>query len=362
MIPTLAQIGRRFWMPDSSSSYSGEVDWLFYFIYWVCVIAFVLIMAAMIFFVVRYRHKPGRTPGSGHSHSTVLELTWTIIPTIIVMMIFYWSFKLYINQTTPPDFAYDIQVTAYKWGWSFQYPNGATSAELHVPDDRPVRLTLASQDVIHSLFIPAFRIKKDAVPGRYNITWFQVKDPPPVREDGQRYFDLYCAEYCGTKHSLMRSRVIVHDSTQFNKWLDEAANWIATVPPAQAGLKLYQTKGCAQCHSTDGAKNTGPSFKNLFGSEHLLRSGEKVTVDENYVRESILVPSAKIVAGYDNLMPAYQGRMKDVEISAIIAWLKTISDKTPVSLEAPATPAADAKTPDTHLVTTNTPAAAPAIP
>jgi cytochrome c oxidase subunit II len=334
MIPTLAQIGKDLWMPDQASTYGPEVDFLFYFIYWVSVGAFVLIMALMILFMLRYRHRPGHKAQHSHAHSTALELTWTIIPTFFLILMFYWGFRGFLDMATPPDYAYEIQVTGIKWGWTFQYPNGASSPDLHVPIDKPVRLILSSQDVIHSLFIPAFRCKKDVVPGRYNSLWFHVTAMPPVREGGESYFDLYCTEYCGTNHSTMRAKVFVHESAAFVKWLDEAANWVVKEKPVVAGKKLYAQKGCTQCHSDDGKTVIGPTFKNIFGYEHAFKDGTKAIVDENYIRESILNPGAKIVAGYDNVMPSYQGRMKDVEITAIIEWLKSISDKGPKPLEA----------------------------
>lgn len=334
MSPILAQIGQRLWMPDPASSYAGQADWLFYFIYWVSAGASTLVFALMVYFVIRYRKRPGSKPQPSPSHSTALELTWTIIPALIMLVIFYTGFRTFLNMATPPDYAYEIQVNAFKWGWSFQYPNGATSPDLHIPQDRPVKLILASQDVIHSLFIPAFRIKKDVVPGRYNTTWFQADGPAPLRSDGERYYDLFCAEYCGTNHSLMRAKVVVHESQEFARWLEEAANWVQNTPPAEAGRKLYATKGCAQCHTLDGKSNVGPTFKNIFGYEHALRDGAKVKVEENYIRESILVPGAKVVAGFDNVMPTYQGRIKDIEITAIIEFLKTLSDRGPAPLQA----------------------------
>ncbi len=335
MIPTLAQIGNRVWMPDQASTYGPEVDFLFYFIYWVSVAAFVLIMALMILFMVRYRHRPGHTAQPSHAHSTALELTWTIIPTFFLIAMFYWGFRGFMDMATPPDYAYEIQVTGVKWNWTFQYPNGASSSELHVPYKRPVRLILSSQDVIHSLFIPAFRCKKDVVPGRYNSLWFNVTFMPPKRDGtSESYYDLYCTEYCGTNHSTMRTKVFVHDSAEFVKWLDEAANWVVKEKPVVAGKKLYQQKGCTQCHSDDGKTIIGPTFKNNYGYEHAFKDGTKAIVDENYIRESILNPSAKVVAGYDNVMPSFQGRIKDVEITAIIEWLKSISDKGPTPLEA----------------------------
>ncbi|MCX5659444.1 MAG: cytochrome c oxidase subunit II [Planctomycetota bacterium] len=338
MIPTLAQLGKRTWMPDSASTFGPDIDFLFYFIYWISAAAFILIIAAMIYLVLRYRHRPGapeRPPGAAPAaHSTTLELTWSIVPSIAMAFMFWYGFRGFVDMNTPPDYAMEVQVTGIKWAWTFTYPNGASSPDLHVPKDRAVKLILSSQDVIHSIFVPAFRMKKDVVPGRYNIIWVKADADAPVRSDGQNYFDLYCTEYCGTNHSNMRSRVFVHDSTSFTKWLDEAANWIKDAKPVDAGKRLYNEKGCAQCHSTDEGKViVGPSFKNNYGHIHDMRDGSKVTVDENYIRESILVPGAKVRAGFENVMPSFQGRLKDIEITAIIEWLKSQSDKGPKPLD-----------------------------
>lgn len=318
MINLLAQIGSRVWMPDDSSTYGSPYDGLFYFIFWLCVLMFMLILGWMVIFVVRYRKREGYEANKpAPHHSTVLEVTWSIIPAIVVMGIFYFGFKLFIDMATPPSHAYEIQVIAKKWSWQFVYPNGYVDSDLHVPVDTPVRLVLQSDDVIHSLFIPAFRIKKDAVPGRYTKTWFTATNP------GE--FNLFCAEYCGQQHSIMKSKVVVHPSGEFEGWLANAANFLKTMSPAEAGAKIIGLRGCAQCHSSDGGASTGPTFKDLFGREETLTGGGKVKVDETYIHESIFDPGAKIVAGYQNVMPTYKGQLKESEITAIIMYLKSIS-------------------------------------
>lgn len=319
MINLLAQIGSRVWMPDNVSNYGSEVDGLFYFIYWVCVLMFMLILGWMVLFVVRYRKRAGYEANKpAPHHSTTLELTWSIIPTIVVMVIFYFGFKGFLDMATPPSHAYEIQVIAKKWSWSFVYPNGYVSGtELHIPADTPVRLVLQSDDVIHSLFIPAFRIKKDAVPGRYTKTWFTASTP------GE--YNLFCAEYCGQQHSIMKGLVVVHKAGEFEGWLANAANFLKTDAPAVAGEKLYKSRSCAQCHTSDGSNSTGPTFKDLFGREEMIVGGGKAMVDETYIHESILEPGAKLVAGYQNVMPTFKGQLKDSEITALIYYLKSIS-------------------------------------
>ena len=314
----LAQTDSSFWMPPDASSYAGVVDWLFYVILWICAVMFALIVAWMGVFIWRYRHRPGHKAVQTAAHSTAIELTWTIVPTIVVMFVFYYGFRGFLKMSVPPPDAYEVQATAFKWGWEFTYPNGHVDPNLHLPLGRPVRLVLSSRDVIHSLYVPAFRAKKDVVPGRYNKLWFS---PTKTGE-----FPLFCAEYCGTKHSEMIAKVHVHEPHLFVAWLEEAANWIDRVAPAEAGAKLFHMRGCAQCHSADGQGSIGPTFLNLFGATHPLADGSSITVDENYVRTSILDPGSQVAAGFDNVMPTFQGRLKENEIAALIAYLKSISE------------------------------------
>jgi cytochrome c oxidase subunit II len=313
----LSQAGGSFWMPPQSSTAAPGVDKLFYFIFWIAFFFFLLIVGLMVHFIVRYRKQPGRAPEKPPTHNTKLELTWTFIPLAIVFVIFYFGFHGFVDIATPPGNSYDIQVHAQRWKWTFTYPNGYVDENLHVPVDRPVRLTMTSDDVIHALFVPDFRIKRDVVPGRYNITWFRATTPGT--------HDLFCAEYCGTGHSLMYAQVIVHPPGEFEKWLETSGDAIGKLPPAEAGQRLYKTRGCAQCHSIDGKAGIGPTFKGVFGHPVPLKDGKTVVADENYVRESILNPQAQVVAGFDPVMPTYQGRLKDNEITMIIAYLKTLS-------------------------------------
>jgi len=306
-------------LPVEASRTAPEVDSVFAFIFWICLAFFVLIVALTVLFVVKYRRRPGREEAepSAH-HNLALELTWSVIPTLLVIVMFVFGFRAYLDMATPPADAYEIQVTAQKWKWSFTYPNGYVDDTLHVPLDRPVRLVMSSVDVIHSLYVPAFRIKQDVVPGRYATEWFQAT------RRGE--FPLFCAEYCGTGHSSMLSTVVVQPEEAFTKWLERASDFLNILPPVEAGRKLYTVRGCAQCHSTDGSPKVGPSFKGLFGSVQTLSSGQKITVDENYIRESILEPAAKVVAGYEPVMPTFQGRLKDKEISAIITYIKSLKE------------------------------------
>ncbi len=314
----IAQSPPSFWMPPQSSTVSSSVDGLFYFIFWITAFFVVLIAIGTTVFVIRYRHRPGREKADfTPAHSTALELTWTMIPTVLVLMIFYFGFEDYLRMSVLPPNAYEIQVNARMWSWQFTYPNGVSESELHVPVNVPIRLILSSEDVIHSLFVPQFRVKKDVVPQRFNRMWFQAT------ETGT--FDIYCAEYCGQQHSQMRSKVIVQSTDEFNNWLDEASNWEKRMSPVQAGESFLKTFACLQCHTTDGSMKTAPSFRDLFGKQEPMTDGSTVTVDENYIMESLYDPAAKVVRGFSVQMSSYRGRLKDQDVRAIIAYLKSIS-------------------------------------
>ncbi len=312
----VAQPGGSFWLPPPSSSVAPWVDAAFYFILYVSAFFFVLIVALMTFFVVRYRRRPGVGPGDAPSHSTWLEITWSGIPLLLVAVMFGLGFAGFMEMRNPPRGAYEIRVSGQKWSWSFQYPNGYVDENLHVPIDEAVRLTLSSKDVIHSLYIPAFRIKQDLVPGRYTTTWFRATQ--------QGEYDLECAEYCGTSHSDMLAKVIVHPPGEFETWLQNAETRLKNLPPAELGRELYLRRGCAACHSTDGTRKVGPTFKGIYGETQEIEGGPPVKVDDNYVRESILNPSAKIVKGYPDQMSVYQGQLSDDQITALIEFIKSL--------------------------------------
>ncbi len=316
-------LGGSFWMPPKASTISGDVDGLFYFIYGITVFFFLLVMVLMLLFVFKYRYRKGHEePDPAPAHSTALELTWTVIPTVLVLMVFYFGFRGYLHMAVAPPNAYEINVEGKMWSWSFTYPNGYVDTELHIPINTPIRVVLQSRDVIHSLYIPQFRIKKDAVPGRYNRMWFEATQVSPPEG-----FDVYCAEYCGTGHSTMRTKVIVHPSKEdFAAWLEKASNWENRMTPLQRGQEIYQ-KNCTQCHSIDGTRLIGPSLKNVFGEPQTLNGGSTVVADENYIHESLYEPAAKVVAGFTPQMPSYKGQLKENDVAAVIQFLKSISDK-----------------------------------
>ncbi|RMH73829.1 MAG: cytochrome c oxidase subunit II [Gemmatimonadetes bacterium] len=309
--------GGSFWLPPASSTVAGEVDSIFYFVYYASVVLFILVIGLTAFFVFRYRRRGGtRQFTSGFSHSNVMEVTWTVIPTILVFVIFFWGFNGFLKMHVAPKDALQIKVTGQKWFWSFDYPSGASSVnEIVAPVNKPVELLMSSKDVIHSFYVPDFRVKMDVLPNRYTKAWFEAT------ETGE--YNLFCTEYCGTKHSEMIGKVKILSELDYQKWL-EAADFDTTIALHEMGERLYKSKACVTCHSIDGTPMNGPSFKGIWGKTEHFADGSSLTIDENYIRESILNPNAKVVAGFQPIMPTYQGILKDRHIDAIIAYLKTL--------------------------------------
>ncbi|HEY0009346.1 MAG TPA: cytochrome c oxidase subunit II [Tepidisphaeraceae bacterium] len=343
-------------LPPGNATIAAEIDWLTWFILWVCIIFGGLVFLATILISIRYRFRAGvNEKGKGPTHSTLLEIVWSVIPGIIVLLIAIWGFQGYINYTVAPQNALEIQVEGRKWNWAFTYPNGYTEDTLHVPKGVPIRLIMSSQDVIHSLYFPTFRIKKDVVPGRYNKMWFTATEVSPLKEglsyenpdsfagptaDKDSGFPIYCTEYCGTNHSTMLTRVHVHpDTASYQAWLDLASDpFKRNKPPVEIGAQFYISKGCATCHSSDGTTGVGPTWKDLFGKEGKFQDGATYVADENYIRESILYPTKHLVQGYPPNMPSYLGKLSDREISALVRYMKSISTHykgTPDELKAP---------------------------
>jgi len=311
-----------FWMPLDASTFSAEIDPLYNFLLWLSVVSLAGILIAMVIFVVKYkagaREKNEVGDDSSH-HNTALEITWSVIPLVICIGIFVWGFKGYVELRTPPKDTLELHVTGQKWKWTFQYPNGHMDSELHVPVDRDVRIIIQSVDVLHSLYIPAFRTKMDAVPGRYTDLWFHAT------KAGE--YPVFCAEYCGTSHSDMLAKAVVHETGGYEKWLDgigEILKKEAAQNPVAYGEKLYTKQGCKTCHSVDGATLVGPSWKGLWGRTSTFADGSSAIVDENYILQSINDPSSQVVQGFAPSMPTFKGQMKDWELDALIAYIKSL--------------------------------------
>ncbi len=308
-----------FWMPLDASTFSGEVDGLFHFIFWVSTISTLLIMAVMFVFIAKYRAKSReaneKADVTSH-HNTALEITWSVIPMFFLVAIFVLGFRGYVDMRTPPKDTLEIHVQGQKWKWLFTYPNGHVDSELHVPVDRDVRVIIQSVDVLHSLFIPAFRTKMDAVPGRYSDLWFHAT------KTGE--FPIFCAEYCGTSHSDMLAKAVVHEAGGYEAWMDEIRAKLDNMDPVALGTLLYEQQGCKTCHSTDGSTLVGPSWKGLYGSKRTFADGTSSTADENYIKNSILNPAGQVVEGFAPSMPTYQGKLNDKQLTGIIEYMKTL--------------------------------------
>lgn len=308
-----------FWLPPASSTTAVEVDPLFYFILYVSAALFALVVGLMTWFGIRYRRRGKDVLTTSHDHSLALEITWTLIPTIVIMVIFVWGFEGFLKLHVIPHDAMEIKVTAQRWSWQFDYPEGALSVNnLVVPVNKPVKLLLSSRDVIHSFFVPNFRIKMDVLPNRYTHAWFEATY---IGE-----FNLFCTEYCGKGHSEMIGKVTVLSEEDYLAWLDASFNEGEDLPLEDYGMLLYTQRACITCHSIDGSIVEGPSFKGRYGTELLMTDGSKVMMDENYIRESILNPRAKIANGFEPVMPTFQGTLKDRQIDALIAYIKVLNE------------------------------------
>jgi cytochrome c oxidase subunit 2 len=298
--------------PERASTHAGQVDALYIFLLSVCGLVAFGVAVTITYFAIRYRAK-GTRPAVQIEGSTVLEITWSVLPLFFFMWFFLWGAKVYWNGTRPPSDSEEIYTVAKQWMWKFQHLNGAREInELHVPVGRDVMMTMVSQDVIHSFFVPAFRIKQVVLPGRYTRTWFRATKPG-------RYH-LFCAEYCGTMHSGMTGWVIVMEPADYQGWL---AGGTTSGTLAGSGEKLFENLGCVTCHRDDPLAR-GPRLPGLYGKPVKLADGRTVIADDSYIRESILNPSAKIVAGYQNIMPNFSAQLNEENVLSLVAYVKSL--------------------------------------
>jgi cytochrome c oxidase subunit 2 len=297
--------------PEQASTFAPEVDHLLYFLLVVTVIFSVGIFCAIFYFAVRYRRRSEHElPHDPHT-GMILEVIWSVIPFGITMVMFTWGASLYFKQSIPAPNAMEIYVVGKQWMWKLEHLEGRREInELHVPVGRPVKLTMTSEDVIHSFFVPAFRTKLDVLPGRYSVLWFE-----PTKTGT---YHLFCAEYCGTRHSGMVGSVTVMEPADYQTWLSGGPK---TGTLAENGEKLFSDLACGNCHKSDES-GRGPSLVGLFGKEVQIAGGGKVKADENYIRESILHPSAKVVQGYEPVMPTFQGLVTEEGVVQLVEYIK----------------------------------------
>lgn len=308
--------------PDEASSVSGGVDQLFLLLVAISIFFCVAVAGPLLFFAVKYRRGSPADRSGARDGSIRLEMTWIVIPFFIALGLFGWGAVLYAEMQQPPEDALEIHVVAKQWMWKVQHDNGRREInELHVPVGRPVMLTMASQDVIHSFYVPAFRTKQDVVPGKYTRCWFQ-----PTRTGT---FHLFCAEYCGTDHSRMIGRVVVMEPETYAAWLERGQ---PSASMADAGLQLFRSLGCSGCHGTSAVVRA-PDLAGVYGRSVPLTDGTVVQADQAYLRDSILRPASQVVAGYENLMPTYDGQLDEAQVMQLIAYLRSLGPTDSLSAE-----------------------------
>jgi cytochrome c oxidase subunit 2 len=299
--------------PEAASTIATRVDALYFFLLGIAAFFSLLIAGLIIYFAIKYRRRSPREIGQRLPTHYALEITWTVIPFIITMVLFVWASRVYVDMVHPPNETLNIYVVGKQWMWKFQHLDGQREInELHLPVGRDIKVIATSEDVIHDFFVPAFRVKADVLPGRYVTIWFH-----PTKAGRYR---LFCAEYCGTKHSGMIGEVVVMDPPEYQAWLSGGATQQTL---SEAGQQLFSDLACNTCHRPD-LKGRGPVLEGLFGSMVTLQSGEKITADEAYIRESILNPAAKITAGYQPIMPTFQGQVSEEQLLALVEYVKSL--------------------------------------
>lgn len=315
-------------LPRQMSTLAEGIDDTYYYIFWLSVILFVAIMGACVVFLIQYRasKNPHSTPPGHHD---VLELFWTFAPIILLIPMFHYGFKGYVKAMVAPAGSIEVRVKAKQWAWDFYYPGQAepVPGELVVPIGQPMKMVMSSEDVLHSFFIPEFRVKRDIVPGMYTSLWFEATAiTSKLGKDGKltgEPIDLFCTEYCGLSHSKMLATVHIVSQEDYKKYIEGLDKAPTDKTPVAWGEDLFKKNGCNACHSVDGSALVGPTFKGLFGRTEQLEGGASAQVEENYIRESILRPQAKIVKGFTNAtMPPFV--LKDQKLDAIIAYIKSL--------------------------------------
>jgi cytochrome c oxidase subunit 2 len=300
--------------PVRASTFAGDVDRLFFFVLAVCVFFSILIFVLVFYFAVRYRRRTAEDRATQIQGSLPLELLWTLVPLCIAMVIFVWGAKLFVRHAVPPPDAADLYVVGKQWMWKIQHAEGPREInELHVPANQPFRLVMTSEDVIHSFFVPAFRIKQDVLPGRYTTLWFNANRPG-------RYH-LFCTQYCGTNHAQMGGWVYVLEPVDYVRWLSEATRGTSMVT---AGATIFARHGCGNCHQS-ADQPIGPALSGLYGKQVALADDRTVLADDAYIEESLLNPAAKITRGYGPTMPTFRGQLSEDDIFQLVAYIKSLN-------------------------------------
>jgi len=301
-----------------ASRTAGEIDSVFLFILLIGLFFFLVTQGALIYLAIKYRRRKGEaereTPHI--TGNVLLEAVWVVIPTVLILAIFYYGYTVFNKVRAPIPGASEVNVVGKKWMWVFKYPDGRSVVnELRVPFGKPVRLVMTSEDVIHGFFIPDYRLKQDVLPGSYTELW--------LWPDKVGVFDIYCSQYCGVGHSSMVAKLMVEPQAEYDEWL-KAGKAGGAVSLVEKGHELVEKSGCLACHTLDGTPKVGPTLKGIFGRKTTLADGKTVTADESYIKESIIDPGAKVVKGFQPIMPTFKRTLSDDDITAIIAYLKTL--------------------------------------
>lgn len=362
----------RLWFREAASTFTPSSDGIYYFIFGVSAVFFVLLVGLMVLWGFSYRRSAiGEVAPVSSSHNTALELSWSITPAILMAVMFFWGFHAYMKKLIAPVDSIEVYVTAYQWGWEFVYPDGFGTSQnyegefetidgvrqrelglagvqaapiIAVPQGKPVKMIMTSRDVIHSFYVPAFRVKRDIFPNRYTTLWFEsTSQPTHTWNSDDRAFEriegqppgyyLFCAEYCGDNHSQMNGKIYVLSDSDYEAWRDAQAD-TSGIPLLELGKQLHITSGCSACHSIDGSAKVGPSWKGIWGStDHIPgwrpmagSDAEPGVVGAEYIRQAILEPDVYLTPGYPNQMVSYQGRLTERELLAITMFIKSLSD------------------------------------
>ncbi len=310
--------GGTLWLPPQSSTTAHVIDNAFYFILWSSTILTIGVAIAMVVLAWKYKRKSHAEHPQPVHESKLLEISWSVIPTILVVIVFFWGFQAYVDTSIAPSDAYEIRVDGQKWFWTFTYPNGMVSPnEVVVPAGQPIKFVMTSHDVLHSFFVPAFRIKNDVIPNRYQYVWFNAP------EEG--VYQVVCTEYCGTSHSNMSAKIRVVGRGAFYEFLASGGAGGEDLPPAEWGEQLYTSRNCNTCHTIDGTPSTGPTWLGTWGTTRTFTNGTSAVFDDSYVNESVMDPGSQILQGFQPQMPGYESMLSDRDVLAIAAYMRRIN-------------------------------------
>lgn len=317
-------------LPEQASTIAFGIDLLHFIVITIAMLGALLVAACVAVMLVRFRRRPGGTPPASYPRRIPIVIEGVVIGGLLVMFLLFWivGFRQFVRIRTPPDDAMDVYVVAKQWMWTFAYTDGnATDTDLYVPAGRPIRLVMTSRDVIHSFYVPDFRLKQDVLPSRTTVLWFEAPKPG--------IHDIFCAEYCGTEHSMMRGRVIVLDEAAWSRW---SGDHTRSPDLAAKGERVASERGCLRCHTVDGTPHIGPTWAGLYGSTVQLVGGRRVLADEAYLTESMMDPQEDVPLGFAAIMPSYRGLLDAGEVAALVHYIRSLPPPSPTNDPFPTGP------------------------